>query len=55
MHPELESMLAGIPWLTRLWQDELLMSEEDYAAWAFPTRVEISALYRAVPPTQTKV
>jgi hypothetical protein len=55
MHPELESMLAGIPWLTRLWQDELLMSEEDYTAWAFPTRVEISALYRAVPPTQTKV
>jgi hypothetical protein len=50
MHPELESMLAGIPWLIRLWQDEFPMSEEDYAAWAFPTRVEISALYRAVAP-----
>jgi hypothetical protein len=31
------------------------MNEEDYEAWAFPTRVEVSALYRAVPPTQTKV
>jgi hypothetical protein len=50
MHPELESMLAAIPWLIRLWQDEFEMNEEDYAAWAFPTRVEISALYRAVAP-----
>jgi hypothetical protein len=50
MHPELESMLAEIPWLIQLWQDEFPMSEEDYAAWAFPTRVEISALYRAVAP-----
>jgi hypothetical protein len=55
MHPELESMLAEIPWLIRLWQDEFPMNEEDYEAWAFPTRVEVSALYRAVPPTQTKV
>jgi SAM-dependent methyltransferase len=55
MHPELESMLAGVPWLIRLWQDEFPMSEEDYEAWAFPTRVEVSALYRVVPPAQTKV
>ena len=45
MHPELESMLAGVPWLIRLWQDEFAMSEEDYAAWAFPNRAEICAVY----------
>jgi SAM-dependent methyltransferase len=45
MHPELESMLAGVPWLIRLWQDELAMSEEDYAAWAFPNRAEVCAVY----------
>jgi SAM-dependent methyltransferase len=45
IHPELESMLAGVPWLTRLWQDEFAMSEEDYAAWAFPNRAEICAVY----------
>jgi hypothetical protein len=53
IHPELESMLAGLPWLVRLWRDEVTMSEEDYAAWAFPTRVEVCAVYRAV--IQTKV
>jgi SAM-dependent methyltransferase len=55
MHPELESMLAGIPWLERLWLDEFEMTDEDYAAWAFPTRAEISAVYRALPTAQTKV
>jgi SAM-dependent methyltransferase len=55
MHPELESMLAGIPWLERLWLDEFEMTDEDYAAWAFPTRAEISAVYRALPRPQTKV
>ena len=45
MHPELESVLAGLPWLIRLWQDELAMSEEDYAAWAFPNRAEVCAVY----------
>jgi len=52
MHPELESMLAGVPWLIRLWQDELAMSEEDYAAWAFPNRVEVCAVYSG--PTTPK-
>ena len=49
VHPELESMLAGLPWLVRLWQEEFPMSDEDYEAWAFPTRAEICAVYRAVP------
>ncbi len=51
IHPELESMLAGLPWLVRLWQDEFAMSDEDYAAWAFPNREEVCAVYRALPPT----
>jgi SAM-dependent methyltransferase len=56
IHPELESMLAGVPWLIRLWREEFLMSEEDYAAWAFPTRAEVCAVYRALPSaTRTKV
>ena len=45
IHPELESMLAEVPWLIRLWQDEFAMNEEDYAAWAFPNRAEICAVY----------
>jgi len=48
VHPELESMLAGLPWLVRLWREEFAMSDEDYEAWAFPTRAEVCAVYRAV-------
>jgi hypothetical protein len=46
MHPELESMLDALPWLVRLWRGEFAMSEEDFAAWAFPTRTEMCAVYR---------
>jgi SAM-dependent methyltransferase len=49
IHPELESMLAELPWLVRLWREEFAMSDEDYEAWAFPTRAEVCAVYRAVP------
>ena len=48
IHPELESMLAELPWLVRLWREEFAMSHEDYEAWAFPTRAEVCAVYRAV-------
>ncbi len=48
IHPELESMLAELPWLVRLWREEFAMSDEDYEAWAFPTRAEVCAVYRAV-------
>jgi SAM-dependent methyltransferase len=47
MHPELESMLSEVPWLVRLWRDEFAMDDEDFAAWAFPTREELCAVYRA--------
>ena len=42
-------MLEGVPWLKRLWRDEIAMSEEDYEAWAFPNRSEMCAVYRALP------
>jgi hypothetical protein len=49
IHPELESMLDGLPWLNRLWREDFAMSEEDHAAWAFPNRDEMCAVYRALP------
>lgn len=49
IHPELESMLAELPWLIRLWREEFTMSEEDFEAWAFPNREEVCALYQAAP------
>jgi hypothetical protein len=56
IHPELEVMLEGLPWLERLWRDEFAMSEEDHAAWAFPNHEEMCAVYRALPgPAVTKV
>jgi hypothetical protein len=48
IHPELESMLSELPWLIRLWRDEFPMNDEDFAAWAFPTRAEVCAVYRAI-------
>ena len=48
MHPELESTLLAFPWLELVWREEFLMTEEDYEAWAFPTRAELCALYRSV-------
>jgi SAM-dependent methyltransferase len=48
IHPELESMLAELPWLIRLWREEFAMNDEDFEAWAFPTREELCAIYKAV-------
>jgi SAM-dependent methyltransferase len=48
IHPELESMLSELPWLVRLWREDFAMSDEDFAAWAFPTRDEVCAVYRAI-------
>jgi SAM-dependent methyltransferase len=55
IHPELETTLAGFPWLTRLWRDEFAMSDEDYAAWAFPNRLEICSVYEVTWTKNTKV
>jgi SAM-dependent methyltransferase len=48
IHPELEAMLEELPWLPRLWREEFAMSDDDYEAWAFPTRAEVCAVYQAV-------
>ena len=48
MHPELEGMVAGLPWLTALLRQDVAMSDEDYAAWAFPSHAEVCAVYRVV-------
>src|ERR1700733_8238629 len=40
IHPELESMLAELPWLIRLWREEFRMSEEDFEGGAFPNRAK---------------
>jgi hypothetical protein len=48
MHPELEHMFDRQLWLERLWLAEIEMDEEDYSAWAFPTRTEFCVAYRTV-------
>jgi SAM-dependent methyltransferase len=48
IHPEQEAMLAELPWLIRLWREEFAMNDEDFAAWAFPTREELCSVYRAM-------
>jgi SAM-dependent methyltransferase len=52
IHPEQESLLSELPWLMRLWREEFGMNDEDFAAWAFPTREELCSVYCA---TRTKV
>ncbi len=44
--PEHQPILAKSPSLERLWEREFALSDEDYAAYAFPTRVERCALFR---------
>jgi SAM-dependent methyltransferase len=50
IQPDLESMLEGSKFWHKLWREELPMSEEDYAAHAFPPRVEICSVFRSVLP-----
>jgi SAM-dependent methyltransferase len=49
VQPDLESMLEGSRFWHKIWREELPMSEEDYAAHAFPPRVEICSVFRSVP------
>jgi SAM-dependent methyltransferase len=51
IQPDLESMLEGSSFWHKLWREELSMSEEDYAAHAFPPRLEICSVFRSVLPT----
>ncbi len=48
IQPDLESLLAANPSWRKVWRDEFQLSEEDYAAHAFPSRVETCSVYRSV-------
>jgi SAM-dependent methyltransferase len=51
VQPDLESMLEGSRFWQKMWREEVPMSEEDYAAHAFPPRVEICSVFRSVLPS----
>jgi hypothetical protein len=46
----LESMLEDSRFWQKMWREEVPMSEEDYAAHAFPPRVAICSVFRSVAP-----
>jgi hypothetical protein len=48
VQPDLESLLQASPCWRKVWRDEIPMSDEDYAAHAFPPRVEVCCVYRNV-------
>jgi SAM-dependent methyltransferase len=50
IQPELDSLLEASGSWRKLWRDEFEMSEEDYAAHAFPTRTEVCSVYVGVFP-----
>jgi SAM-dependent methyltransferase len=51
IQPDLESMIEDSRFWQKMWREEVPMSEEDYAAHAFPPRVEICSVFRSVLPT----
>jgi SAM-dependent methyltransferase len=48
VQPDLDQLLEASRFWRKLWRDEFQMSEEDYAAHAFPPRTEVCAVYRSV-------
>jgi SAM-dependent methyltransferase len=48
IQPELDLLLEASGFWRKLWHDEFPMSEEDYAAHAFPPRAEVCSVYRSV-------
>jgi SAM-dependent methyltransferase len=50
IQPDLEPLIAASRFWRKLWRDEFQMSEEDYAAHAFPPRTEVCSVYRSVFP-----
>jgi SAM-dependent methyltransferase len=53
IQPDLERLIEASSHWQRLWRDEFPMSEEDYAAHAFPPRAEVCSVYRNVPGSVT--
>jgi SAM-dependent methyltransferase len=50
IQPDQDALLAASSFWRKLWHDEFQISEEDYAAHAFPPRAEICSVYRSVFP-----
>jgi SAM-dependent methyltransferase len=50
IQPDLDPLLEASSSWRKLWHDEFQMSEEDYAAHAFPPRAEVCSAYRSVFP-----
>jgi hypothetical protein len=50
IQPDQDSLLETSSFWRKLWHDEFEISEEDYAAYAFPPRVEICTAYRSIFP-----
>jgi SAM-dependent methyltransferase len=50
IEPNLDSVLEASRSWRKLWRAEFKMSDEDYAASAFPPRAEICSAYRSVLP-----
>jgi SAM-dependent methyltransferase len=50
IQPDLDPLLEASSSWRRLWHDEFQMSEEDYAAHAFPPRAEVCSAYCSVFP-----
>jgi SAM-dependent methyltransferase len=48
IQPDLEALLEASSSWRKLWRDEFQMSEEDYAAHAFPSRAETCSVYCSV-------
>jgi SAM-dependent methyltransferase len=48
IQPDLDPLLEASSHWQKLWRDEFQMSEDDYAAHAFPSRAEVCSAYRNV-------
>jgi SAM-dependent methyltransferase len=52
IQPDLEALLEASSSWRKVWRDEFRMSDEDYAAYAFPRRTEICSAYCSVLPAR---
>jgi SAM-dependent methyltransferase len=50
IQPDLDRLLEASSFWRKLWRGEFQLSEEDYAAHAFPPRTEICSVYRSAFP-----
>lgn len=53
IQPDLDALFERSEFLRKLWRREFQISAEDYAAHAFPPRVEICCAYQSIPPRTT--